>query len=239
MYDTFIYIFYYLHLLIVDKKSKALYIKGAIFNFVNTKILLKKLEGVQTIKSVMSILDVNKEKAVYHIYRLRKAGYVKTRKSSNNARVYSISSENRLGGTSYYEIINKHSPIKISTPRVYRVYGKEHIIEEALVFAIKTQNLRTILAALSLFRKIEDWAMLYRLAKKNCIERQVGALYDLARTVMRVRKMPKRFRNNALPKKEHTFKHVIDGLKSKDFKDIEARWKMHLPFNKKDLEDYR
>lgn len=205
-----------------------------------TEELLKKLEGIQTLKSVMSILNVNREKAIYHIYRLRKKGYVKTKRLSNNMRVYNISFENRLGGTSYYEIINKNSPIKISTPKVYKIYGKESLIEEALIYAIKTKSLRTILAALALFRKIEDWTTLYHLAKKNHIERQVGALYDLSRRIIRkVKRMPKRFRNNALPKEEYNLEYVINGLKSKDFKDIEKTWKIYLPFNKKDLEDYR
>lgn len=204
------------------------------------KDLLRKLEGVQTIKSVMSILEVDKERAVYHIHRLRNNGYVKTKKMSDNTRVYNISIENKLGGISYYDIINQHSPVKVSTPEIYKVYGKKSVIEEALIFAIKTKNLRVILASLALFKKIEDWSILYQLAKKNCVERQVGALYDLSRlAIKKVRKMPKRFRTNALPEKKCQFEYAINGLKSKDFKDIENTWKMHLPFNKEDLEDYR
>jgi len=203
------------------------------------KTLVKKLEGVQTIKSVMRILNIDKQKAVYYIHRLRKKRYVKTKRLSNNTRVYNIAFEHKLGGISYYEIINKYSPIKISIPKIYKVYGKKAIIEETLIFAVKTQNLRTILAALALFKKIEDWTTLYKLAKKNHIERQIGALYDLAKTVMRIKKMPKRFRNNALPKEEYPFEYMIEGLNSKDFKKIETRWKIYLPFNKKDLEDYK
>jgi len=205
----------------------------------DTKILLKKLEGIQTIKSIMRILQIDQKKAIYYIHRLRKKGYVKTKKLSNNVRVYNVSFENKLGGVSYYEIINKYSPIKISTPQVYKIYGKKAIIEETLIFVIKSKSIRTILAALSLFRKIEDWTTLYQLAKKNHIERQVGALYDLARTVMRIKRMPRRFRNNALPKEEYKFEYMIDKLKSKDFKKIEVKWKIYLPFNKNDLEDYR
>ncbi len=204
-----------------------------------TRILLKRLEGVQTIKSVMSILNTNKNKAVYYVHRLRKQGYVKTKRLSNNTRVYNISFENKLGGTSYYEIINKYSPVKIATPEIYKIYGKKNIIEEALVYAIKTRSLRTILAALALFRKIEDWTKLYSLAKKNYIERQVGALYDLSKKIMKVKKMPKRFRNNALPKKGYKFEYVIKGLRSKDFRDIENIWKIYVPFNSEDLEDYK
>ena len=205
-----------------------------------TKTLLKKLEGIQTLKSIMSILKIGREKAIYYIHRLRKQGYVKTKKLSDNTRVYNISFENKLGGISYYDIINQNSPVKISTPKIYKIYGKSALIEEALIYAIKTKSLRTILAALALFKKIEDWTTLYRLAKKNHIERQVGALYDLSRRVMRkVQRMPKRFKNNALPKEEYPFEYVIKGLKSKDFKDIEKIWKIYLPFNKEDLEDYK
>jgi len=203
-----------------------------------TKEIVKKLEGIQSIETVKDILDINREKAIYYIYRLRKIGYVKTKKLSNNKRVYNISFENRLKGTSYYEIINKYSPIKISTPEIYKFYGKEPTFEETLVYAIKTQSFRTILAALALFKRIDDWVSLYQLAKKNHLERQVGAIYDLARKVMLTRKMTDRFRNNALPKENYQWRYVIPGLKSDDFKDIEKRWKIYLPFNKKDLEDY-
>lgn len=202
-------------------------------------ILLKKLEGIQTIETVMDALDVDRKKAVYYISRLRKAGYVKTKKLSNNKRVYNISFENRLKGTSYYEIINKYSPVKISTPRTYKIYGKKPSFEETLVYAVKTQSFRTILAALALFRKIDDWNNLYRLAKSNHIERQVGALYDLARKIMLTRRMSDRFRYYALPKDDYEWRYVIPRIKSDDFKNVEKTWKIYLPFNKKDLEAYK
>lgn len=201
--------------------------------------MLKRLEGVQTISSVRDILNVSNKKAVYYVSRLRKKGYVKTRRLSNNQRVYNISFENRLRGFSYYEIINKNSPVKIATPKTYRIYGKEPSLEETLIYAIKTGSLRTILASLALFKKIESWSQLYSLAKKNHIERQIGALYDLARKIMRTRRMTKRFRSNALPKKNSSFNHVIPNLSSKDFKDIENRWKIYLPFNNEDLRAYK
>ncbi|HLC72947.1 MAG TPA: hypothetical protein VJH37_05185, partial [Candidatus Nanoarchaeia archaeon] len=80
---------------------------------------------------------------------------------------------------------------------------------------------------------------LHHLAKENHIERQVGALYDLARQIIKVRKMSLKFRSSALPKEGHKFEYVIPGLKSKDFMEIEEMWKMYLPFNKKDLEEYQ
>lgn len=204
-----------------------------------TELLLKKLEGIQTVDSASGLLRASKDKAIYYLYRLRKEGYVKTKRLSNNKRVYDISFENKLKGTSYFEIINKYSPVKIATPITYKIYGKNPSLEETLVYAIKTGSLRTILASLALFKRIANWSELYQLAKKNRIERQVGALYGLAKKIMRVRRMPDRFRNNALPKKEFKFEYTIPGLMSKDFKEIEETWKIYLPFNKNDLSDYK
>ena len=201
--------------------------------------LLQKLAGIQTIESVMDILRVDIKMAIYYLHRLRKEGYIKTKRQSNNRRVYNISLDNKLGGKSYYEIINQHSPIKISTPVIYRIYGKEPSLEETLIYAIKTKSLRTILASLALFKKINNWVELYNLAKENHIERQVGALYDLARQVMKVRKMSLKFRSSALPKEECRFEYAVPELKSKDFMEIERIWKMYLPFNKKDFEEYK
>ena len=201
--------------------------------------LLQKLAGIQTIESVMDILKVDKRMAIYYLYVLRKDGYVKTRRQSNNRRVYNISLDNKLGGKSYYDIINRYSPIKISTPVIHKIYGKEPSLEETLIYAIKTKSLRTILASLALFKKINNWVELYRLSKENHIERQVGALYDLARSIMKVRKMTTKFRSSALPKEKYKFEYVIPELKSRDFTKIERVWKIHLPFNKKDLEEYR
>jgi|SRR3989344_1841314 len=201
--------------------------------------LLQKLTGIQTIESVMDILKVDKRMAIYYIHSLRKQGYIKTRKQSNNKRVYNISLENKLGGKSYYEIINQYSPIKISTPIIHKIYGKEPSLEETLIFAIKTKSLRTILASLALFKKISSWAELYKLAKENHIERNVGALYDLARQTMKVRRMANKFRRSAIPKEECKFEYIIPELRSRDFWEIENLWKIYLPFNEKDLEDYR
>ncbi|MCK5283468.1 MAG: hypothetical protein KAK00_08745 [Nanoarchaeota archaeon] len=201
--------------------------------------ILQKLSGIQTIESVMDILKVDKKRAIYYIHRLRRQGYIKTKRQSNNRRVYYISLENKLGGKSYYEIINQHSPIKISTPVIYKIYGKEPSLEETLIYAIKTKSFRTILASLALFKKIDNWTEVHILAKENYIERQVGALYDLARKIMKVRKMSKRFRNISLPKKEYIFRYILPELRSKDFKEIENMWKIYIPFNKEDLEEYK
>ncbi|HDP73460.1 MAG TPA: hypothetical protein ENN46_00680 [Candidatus Woesearchaeota archaeon] len=203
------------------------------------KTLLQKLQGVHTIESIKDALKTNREKAIYYVHRLRKKGYVKTKRQPDNTRVYYISPENRLGGKSYYELINESSPLKVADPGTYRVYGKELKPEDALIYAISSKSLRLILASLALFRKVKDWGRLYSLARENNTTRQVAALYDLARTCTKVKKAPKRFLGNCLPKGHSRPVYIIPGLSSDDFKGIEKKWKVFLPFNKKDLEEYR
>ena len=204
-----------------------------------TTEVLQKIHGIQTIGSVMKILEVTKKKAIYYITRLRREGYVRTKAIEDKTRVYNISSANKFKGKSYYDIINENSPIQISSRNVHYIYGKELTIEEALIFAVRSKSLRLILASLALFGKVKDWPLLHKAAKQNQVERQIGALYDLARKTLKTRKMPKRFRNNCLPKKAYPFEYTIEGLRSKDFKEIESTWRIYLPFNKKDLEEYK
>jgi hypothetical protein len=203
------------------------------------KELLKKLKGTHTIKSIMASLDVSRNKAIYYIYRLRKQGYVKTKRMSNKTRVYNISFENKLKSITYEEIINKNSPIKIRISEKPYIYGRTPSLEETFVYAVKTRDLRIILAALSLFKKISNWKFLYNLAKDNYVEREVGALYDLSRKIIKTKRISGNFIRNALPKKEDEFKFIVKNLKSKEFTDIQEKWKVYLPFNKKDLEVYK
>lgn len=205
------------------------------------KKLAEQLEGVQTIETIMSSLHVNRQKAIYCVYRLRKAGYVKTQRTPSRQRVYSISYENKQGGASYYEIINRWSPIKLAITQTYKIYGREITLEEAFMFALETKKVRAILASLSLFRKISDWKLLYRLARKNGLERKVGALYDLSRLLrIRTKRMDRRFRRLMLPKPGSDYQYILDGLRTSDerYKRIETRWRVYIPFNKGDLEDY-
>ncbi len=201
--------------------------------------LVNKLEGIQNIESVMSILKIKKSTAIKLISLLRKAGYVKTKQTSKKKRVYYISMQNKIGGKSYYDIINNYSPIKLSEAEIYKIYGREPSLEETLIYAIKTRKLRVISAAISLFKHINNWVLLYDLARKNQAERKVGALYDLSRKFIKTRRMSKKFRNSSLPSKEDKYIYIIEDLESKDFKEIEKTWKVYLPFNLSDLEEYK
>jgi len=204
----------------------------------DSQLLLKKIEGIQTIKTIMEILGVDKKKAIYYIHRLRKGGYVRTKAASDKSRIYYIFRKNRLGGISYYEIINKYSPIILAESSFYKIYGRVPSLEETLIFAIKTKKIRVIIAALSLFKHIKNWTLLGKLTRKNKVERSVGALYDLSRRVMKTKKMSRQLRNSILPKNSR-YAYMIDGFKSKDYQDLEETWKIRIPLNKRDLDEYR
>ena len=204
-----------------------------------TDEVLKQLQGSQTIESIQEKLDISRKNAIQRIHRFRKEGYVKTRATSNKKRIYHISKKHKLGGISYIEIINKYSPIILSESHMHKIYGRTPSLEETLIYAIRTNNIRVIVAALSLFRHIRDWTLLGKIAREHGVQRAVGALYDVARNSFRVRRMDGHLRNSILPKKTSTFSYMIQGFKSKDFQHIENRWKVYIPLNKEDLHEYR
>lgn len=223
-------------------KERKVYILVLLDLIMRTQELLEKLQGYVTIPVVQSTLHINRNKAIYLIHRLRKKGYVKTRYRSDKKRVYLIYPENALGGISYIDILNKYTPtgLKLATFDVHLMYGRKPSIEETLVYALKQNSVRFILAALSLFRQIKDWRLLYKLAKKEKLVRQIAALYDVARsTIPKVRKMPKRFKNLATPKKRDSYVYIIDNFDSRDLQDIENKWKVYIPLNKADLADVK
>jgi hypothetical protein len=212
-------------------------------NIINNQ-LLKKLEGNHTLDSIIEILKenkiiVNKNKAIYLIYKLRKKGFVRTERLSNSKRVYNISFKNRLGGFNYFEIINDNSPIKLAINEDFKIHGKKKSYEEAFIYGLGLKSPRVTIAILGLFQKINNWPLLYRIAKKDNLQRQIGALYDVAKTIIKIRRMTKRFLNLSLPKKQDKFQFILINQKSKDFKDIEKKWKVYIPLNKIDLEEYK
>ncbi len=198
--------------------------------------LLRQLRGIQTIESIMETLGVSRSKAIYYVHRLRKEGYVKTKMYPDKKRRYYIYFEYALGKT-YEDIMNENSPMQLSGTEDY-IYKDRITLEETLIYALKADSVRHLLAALALFQRIRDWKLLYRLAKESGLRRQVCALYDVARTIIKVRRMPKWFLNHSLPKRDSGFEEIIPGFRSKTYMNIENRWKVRLPMNWADIEDF-
>ena len=199
-----------------------------------------QLKGFQSVEDIQELLRVNRTRAIYLMYQLRKHGFVKTRRTSKGKRYYYIGFENAIGGTSYLETLNKYAPTPLGSFGTHKIYGKAISVEETLIYALKREDIRHIIALLALFKHIKDWSLLYNLAKKEGLVREVCALYDLARKVVKkVRKMPKRFKNLGTPKKNDKYKYIVDLFSSNDFKEIERKWRIYLPLNLRDVAEYR
>ena len=205
--------------------------------------ILGIIEGTRTIDDVQEKLNIDRSKAIYILYRLRKLGYIRTKYLPNKKRIYSISLLNKQNRVSYLESFNNNMPnasLKINDTDDYFVYGRKLKAEDELIYALKKNTIRYIISSLFLFRKIEDWSYLYRLAKKENLTRQISALYDVARIFIRkVCRMPKRFRRYTSPKKNEKYIYIVSGFNSDDFKDIEKKWKVYIPLNSSDLWEYR
>ena len=204
--------------------------------------IMMMIEGTRTLDDVQEKLKIDRSKAIYLLHRLRRLGYIRTKYLPNKKRIYSISSLNRQSGVGYLEAFNENMPnasLRIGGNDDYFVYGRKLKAEDELIYALKKHTIRYVISSLFLFRKIEDWSRLYRLAKKENLTRQISALYDVARIFVRkVRKMPKRFRRLTTPRKNEKYIFIVKGFSSDDFKYIEKRWKVYIPLNRADLGEY-
>ena len=202
--------------------------------------ILNKLEGLSTIELIAKKLNLKKNTAIKKIHELKKLGYVETSGGGKQPSLYRISriKTQKIGNPGLYDVINKNSPIKLVKPYEHRVVGRSISIEEAIVLAVKSENFRLILASLALFNKVKTWSKLYELAKRENVRRKTGALYELTRKIMRARKMDDKTQKLLLSAK-HEKKDIIAGMHSEDFKDIEKKWNVHIPFNYNDLRRYK
>ncbi|MBI2101225.1 hypothetical protein HYT53_01315 [Candidatus Woesearchaeota archaeon] len=202
--------------------------------------IIKKLEGLQTVDSIAVSLGIARRTAVNYVWALRKGGFVETIYGKRKIRMYRISpiKAPKFGYPGLYEFLNQNSKIKVYPPYVERIYDHKPTAEEMILKAIKTGNLRTILSSLALFNKVKDWTKLSQIARNENIGRKIGALYDAARTIIRVRRMDKKTRK-ALLRSKIDDKFIVKHARTKDLNQIEKEWKIYLPFNKADLEAYK
>ncbi len=201
--------------------------------------LAKKLEGMHTAETLASELNVSIRTAINIASKLRKAGYLHYYSAGRKKRIYQISPMRfrLLGRPGLYETINKYSKIKIKEPFNHRIHDRKFSIEEALVLAINSENIRLILSSLNLFAHIKNWGLLNNLAKRYNLQRNIGALYDVTKLIIKIKKMDERTRNSLL--RGNGREYIIKDLSSKDFKSIEEKWRIKMPLNFNDLSRLR
>ncbi|MFC1800707.1 hypothetical protein ACFLYT_01490 [Nanoarchaeota archaeon] len=195
--------------------------------------VLKKLEGKQTVETVAEKLGVSRESAVNLMSKLRKEGFVETSGGGKQKRIYTISTKKfTKKEPGMFDIINKYSKIKVRPMFIHEAHGI-YLPENALADAINTHDLRVILSSLNLFNHIKNWHKLCKAVEGY--ERITGALYDLAKNYIKVRKMPANIRTYL----KNKGKKIIKEPRKHDFKEIEKEWGVVLPFSKEDMEELR
>ncbi|MBI5393575.1 hypothetical protein HZA96_06940 [Candidatus Woesearchaeota archaeon] len=197
---------------------------------------LYKLEGLHTIETAAEKLNITRQSALNLLVKLKKQEYATVQGAGRKKRLYTISMrKQRKRDIGMFDIINKYSPhMKINPWYDHQVHGV-YTVEDALIDAIETKSFRIILASLHLFKHIKDWPKLYKLAKEKSSWQKVGALYDVARMFMKIRKMPERYRGS----KWKTLSCLIPPYetKEKEFYSIRDKWKINIPFRFGDLGD--
>jgi hypothetical protein len=203
----------------------------------NWREMAMEREGLYTLEGFSRAEGIKKSTATLYLHELRKRGFVRTTREKKGKRFYDVSpvSLREIGSKGFYQVLNENSPLKIREPFVHRVYGREMTIEEAIIEALKTRRSRFVLASLGLFRKPMDWNRLYGLAKREGLERHVGALYSLSRRIFRVRAADERILRR-MGESRVKDRFMVPKIKSDDFKDIEEEWGVYIPFNRPDLE---
>lgn len=192
---------------------------------------LKKIEGKQTVDTVSAVLEISKQSAINLLSSLKKEGHVVVSGGGKQKRIYTISVRKILPRKEgMFEVLNKYSKEKI-VPHFVHEPRYTYNVENAIIDLVQLNDIRVLTNVLSLFNHVTDWSLLYQLAKKKNLRKKVGALYDVARSSIKVRKMPERTKNLMIASNDSDNFSYSSG----DFKDIEHLWKVKIPFKKEDL----
>jgi hypothetical protein len=199
----------------------------------NKEQILRKLEGLHTVETVMVQLDIKKQSAINLLSRLKKQQHITVIGGGNKKRLYKITMrKQRPRRDGMFDILNRYSPkMKLNPWYDHQVHG-EYTVEDALVESIQTKSFRAVLVSVNLFPQIRDWPKLYTLAKENNCWNKIGALYDVSRKYMRVKKMP-----NLYPKEGKGKWHKLTQLHKKNYPKISNKWHVFIPFNENDLRE--
>ncbi|MFH1440077.1 MAG: hypothetical protein ABIG89_05905 [Candidatus Woesearchaeota archaeon] len=200
--------------------------------------MLYRLDGLQTVDTIMDELNIGRQSAVNLISKLKKEQHL-TIWAGGRKKIYKITIRKQLPRVDgMWDVINRYSHKMKLNPwydhqvhivdKAHGVYGPE----DALIDAIETKSFRIILASLHLFRHIKNWKKLYSLSMRYDSWQKVGALYETARLFLKIKKMPEKY----IQFKPNRW-HQLTQLKKKNFSDIANRWKIYIPFNKNDIKE--
>lgn len=202
--------------------------------------ILKRIEGIHKLEDLVGMLHITSASAQNLLTRLKREGYAMVWMKGKK-RLYRISARKAFlyKENGMFTIINEHNPnFQVQEYYAHIVHHNQYGPEWALVDAIQTRSFRLTLGALSLFRSIKKWQFLLMLAKKHNVCQEVGAMYDVARQVMKVRAMPKHVYSELYHHREKGERKLsFAGIRSKEFMNVSQKWHVDVPYGMIDIKE--
>lgn len=193
--------------------------------------ILRKLEGLHTLDTIVDVLRIKHSSALNLIARLRKEQHLTSSGGGKRKRLYKITMrKQRPRVMGMFDILNKNSQhMQLAPWYDHQVHGR-YTVEDAIVDAMLTRSFRVILVSLRSYPKVKNWVYLHRLAKDKGCWQEIGAMHDLARLYFRVKPISRK------PGTENLEWKKISRLDDrKNYPEIQSRWCVVIPFNEKDM----
>ena len=149
-------------------------------------------EGKYTIETFAKESNITRQSALNKLTKLKKLGLASVSGGGKQKRIYTISNLPKKRTNGFYDLVNRYSPEKLQPRFAHYVTGK-YTAERAIIDGIRIEDARTMQATSHLFRHVEDWKLLFRLARKHNLEKAVIKLYKKASKTTKTKRMPKRY----------------------------------------------
>jgi len=150
------------------------------------------LEGKHTIDTIAKTKNITRQSAINLISKLKKQKLVNAIGGGRQKRIYTIYKTPTEEPNGFYTIVNKYAPDKLVPRYKHYVHGT-YTIENAIIDGLVIGDTRTLQATMHLFRHVTNWKLLFKKAREHNKEKELTDLYQKARKIMRVRRMPKRY----------------------------------------------
>jgi hypothetical protein len=151
------------------------------------------MNRIYTLEKFAEEKKLRRQSAINLLSKLKKQNLVRVSGGGKQKRLYQVFDKPNRNTNGFYDIINKYSPEKLVPEFKHYTYGK-YAVEHAIIDGLKINNIRTREATMHLFRHVKDWKLLFTLAKKEKLKKEVIKLYDEAKKKTRIKKMPERYK---------------------------------------------
>ncbi|HIH31291.1 TPA: hypothetical protein HA235_01155 [Candidatus Woesearchaeota archaeon] len=151
------------------------------------------MERIFTLEKFAEEKGLAKQSALNLLSKMKKQNLVHTSGGAKQKRLYKVFDWPQRQTNGFYDIINRYSPEKLVPKFQHYAYGRYNI-ENAIIDGLKLGDIRTKEATMHLFRHVKNWKVLFELAEKEKLKKELITLHNEARKIMRVKKMPERYK---------------------------------------------